>query len=142
MATRHNRRLRKKLHLGEFARYGFLVKLGCGDEHSMNILAGLSEDVLRPRGLSFLFMALNQVYINNATDPTSAQDREHVSNWLSQQADLDAPEVGPLTDDWYPPYAMRFDATPNNRRKTILVIAPGGKSKQCRTGIGPGRYPV
>ena len=140
MATRRNRRLRKKLHLGEFAEYGFQVKLGSSKETCMDILCNLSADVLQPRGMTFLYMDTRQVFIWNETRTTSFEDREHVVNWLDRQTELDSSVVEPLVDARYPKVMLPKD-TPNNRRRTILVIAPGGKTKECSTGIGPDRYP-
>ena len=66
MATYRNRRLRKKLHFGEFAEYGFEVSFGVLDQESeMPLLASLSGEVLRPSGMSFLYLGDGQIFVSS-----------------------------------------------------------------------------
>jgi hypothetical protein len=143
MATHRNRRLRKKLHLAEFAEQGFEVNFGVTDQHhEIKLMMRLSAAVLQPNRMSFFYEGDGQgdgrFFISGLDSSLSNDEREYVDSWVKQQPDLPAPEVGPLVDAWHPPRGERR----LSGRRTIVMVIMGGKTKQCRTGIGRGRYPT
>lgn len=141
MATRRNRRLCKKLHLGEFAEYGVEVSFGNLDQdHEMKLLARLSNELLQPSGMSFLHLGDGRIFVSSIESSLSDDARELVDDWVKQQSDLSSSEVGTLVDAWHPPRGARCFSS--GRRTTIYVLAPSGRAKECRTGIRRDRYPT
>jgi uncharacterized protein YggL (DUF469 family) len=141
MATKCNRRLRKKLHLGEFAEFGFEVGFGMLDPaNEMHLLATLSNEVLEPNGMSLLHMGEGRIFVSSLESSLSDDARKRVNDWVMQQSNLSSYEVGPLVDAWHPPQGVRCFSS--GRRTAIFVIAPGGRIKACRTGMHHDRYSI
>ena len=102
---RRCRRLRKKMHIGEFKEYGFEyeVKLKCSlspddeDSHTDRFLA----EVIEPRnlglggGLTIGFVAPNSQ--GGATE----EDRAAVEKWLRSNLPVETVKVSELKDAWY-----------------------------------------
>lgn len=102
---RRSRRLRKKLHTGEFRELGFELAL-----HLDKDLAASADDAfwdafivecIEGRGLSYGGSTTG--YITRAgRGSASAEDREAVRAWLAQRTELAGFALGPLDDVWYP----------------------------------------
>jgi uncharacterized protein YggL (DUF469 family) len=102
---RRSRRLRKKLHTGEFRELGFELAL-----HLDRDLDASADDAfwdafivecIEGRGLSYGGSTTG--YITRAGHGSaSAEDREAVRAWLAQRTELAGFELGPLDDVWYP----------------------------------------
>ena len=101
-----NRRLRKKLHLGEFQQLGFEV--------SITLKSNLGVDVLDRFLDEFILDAIekNELAFGGGTDggfittwkrgSTSEANRTIVENWLSRRQEVVSVSLGPLVDAWYP----------------------------------------
>lgn len=108
MATRHNRRQRKKLHLGEFAQMGFAMSARLAspltDRASDTLLDDFIEDCIEPLGLSFGGGLNNDLsgYVTSVVRDRSASEdqRNKVRAWLGSRPEFVVVEVGPLTDAW------------------------------------------
>lgn len=102
---RRSRRLRKKLHLGEFREFGFALAL-----QFQQALAGNAEDAfwhvfivdfVEARGLSYGGASTGFI-TRTGRGSATAEDREALHAWLAQRPELTGFELGPLEDVWYP----------------------------------------
>lgn len=108
MTTRHNRRQRKKLHLGEFTELGFEVSAGLvsklDDGDRDQLLDAFIEDCIEPLALSFGGGLGDDFsgYVTSAIPGRSALEaqRDKVCAWLGSRPEFSGIEVGPLTDAW------------------------------------------
>ncbi|WP_150559709.1 YggL family protein [Pandoraea bronchicola] len=108
MTTRHNRRQRKKLHLGEFTELGFKVSAGLvstlNDGARDQLLDAFIEDCIEPLELSFGGGLGDHFggYVTSAIRGRSAleEQRDKVCAWLRSRPEFSGVEVGPLTDAW------------------------------------------
>lgn len=109
MAKRRNRRLRKKLRVGEFQELGFEVRArvvaSLTEDERSTLLDRFVEECIEPIDLGFgggLNDDLDGFVVSmkrraSATD----EQREKVRAWLSARSELSAIEIGPLTDAWH-----------------------------------------
>jgi uncharacterized protein len=110
MAKQHNRRQRKKLHLGEFQEFAF--------EATARIAPRLNteeRDVLLDEFLEFIEAngmmtaastndAFDAYLISSAVRGSTTEDhRRLVREWLTSRQDLSEVQVGERSDAWYPP---------------------------------------
>ena len=103
---KRGRRLRKKLHLGEFQQLGFEV--------SITLRPNLGIDDLDRFLDEFILDAIekNDLAFGGGTDcgfittwgrsSASTVHRAAVENWLSQRQEVVSVTIGPLVDAWYP----------------------------------------
>jgi uncharacterized protein YggL (DUF469 family) len=101
-----NRRLRKKLHLGEFQQLGFEVSITLKPDLGIDALDHLLDE--------FILEAIekNKLAFGGGTDggfittwkrgSASEAHRATVENWLSQRSEVVSVTLGPLVDAWYP----------------------------------------
>ncbi|NEX60115.1 YggL 50S ribosome-binding family protein [Noviherbaspirillum galbum] len=99
-----SRRLKKKLHLGQFQEFGFTVDIvfsgaESGDEAERFIDAFLGE-VIEPRKLCYGGW-LEGFVAHEARGSATEDDREAVAAWLSSRSDVRSFHVGPLIDAWH-----------------------------------------
>ncbi len=107
----HNRRLRKKLHLGEFQELGFTVSATCppnwGESERDVAMNGLL-DAVGARGLIFGggdSASGMDGHIGLATRGSATEaDRDAILATLKSLGFVEV-EVAPLEDAWYPPEA-------------------------------------
>lgn len=101
------KRLRKKLHRGEFRERAFLVefRLASGlDEPGRNAFLDRFVDAVEAQHLGFTggggdtwSGALGKLGRGSATEA----DRAYVEAWLRAEPAVVEPSVGPLKDSWY-----------------------------------------
>ncbi len=103
---KQNRRLRKKLHLGEFQQLGFEV--------SITLQPNLEIDALDRFLDEFILDAIekNQLAFGGGTDggfittwkrgSASEAHRATVENWLGRRPEVVSVTLEPLVDAWYP----------------------------------------
>ena len=106
-----SRRLRKKLHLGEFQEFGFQLTFTLKPE-----LANFEEAL--DRWLAFIESqgwafggggALSGREIGGylcqfAGGTLTESDREQTTQWLASQSWVASPQIAPLNDAWYGPW--------------------------------------
>ena len=102
-----SRRLRKKLHLGEFQEMGFefeaeLVKPTELAAQESLVDAFLSE-VVEPRSLTFGGWITGGFISSYGSKTVSEADQEAIREWLDKRPELKNIHVGSLVDAWYPP---------------------------------------
>lgn len=110
---KRNRRLRKKLHLGEFQQLGFEVSITLKPDLGIDALDRLLDD--------FILDAIerNDLAYGGGTDggfistwnrgSASETHRTMVENWLSRRPEVVSVRLGTLVDAWYPEAGPHFD---------------------------------
>ena len=100
------KRLRKKLHIGEFKVLGFRVTGALAEDAdpSDNLLNDL-VDFVEARGLQFggsIGSAKIYIYVEHDTGSCTDKDREAVGAWLGRRPEVTVVHMHPLEDAWYP----------------------------------------
>ena len=105
---RRSRRLRKKLHLGEFQELGFQIEAvlqqDLTEDAYYDLWAVFIDEVIDPRQLimggpfsgAYIAIAPGRVTCTEA-------DREAVRQWFEARPEFSGVRVGSLEDNWYPP---------------------------------------
>ncbi|WP_322033396.1 YggL family protein [Paraburkholderia sp. J76] len=109
MATRHNRRQRKKLRLGEFQELGFAVaaalRHGLDSAQHDALMDVFLTECIEAHGMLFsggLNEALDGYIVADGVR-TSATDEqcELVRAWLTSRCEFGGVTIAPLSDAWY-----------------------------------------
>lgn len=104
------KRLRKKLHLGEFQEFGFTLNIKFTEENTNDALdlfvEALLDEVIDPNGLDFggggdRFDFAGFVVLA-ARGSVTEEHRAQTTAWLEKRTDVASFEVGPLVDAWHP----------------------------------------
>ena len=104
------KRLRKKLHVGEFQEFGFTVTMKFQEsntEESLNqFVEAFLNEVVDPNGLDFAGSGDRMDFtgflvLAKRGSATEAQ-RAATTAWLETQESVVSFEVGELVDAWYP----------------------------------------
>jgi uncharacterized protein YggL (DUF469 family) len=109
MAASHNRRQRKKLHLGEFQELGFAVTAAF--RHSLDaaqqdaLIDAFLEECVEANGMMFgggVGETLRGYLVAEGAraSATDAQ-RETVRAWLDAREEVESVKVDPLSDAWH-----------------------------------------
>lgn len=101
---RRSRRLRKKLHVGEFQEMGFDfkadLKVTTPEEQELLLDRFLTE-VIEPRSLAMAGWITGGFIAYFSRGSASEDDRKAVGDWLSKCTEITGVQVGPLKDAWY-----------------------------------------
>jgi uncharacterized protein len=105
-SKQRSRRLRKKLHVGEFREDGFNVRFRfrpalTQDDHA-DVLPRLVAQVIEPRSLRY-GGGQNGFVTKVGRGSPSEEDRRAVTAWLESCAQVQHVDVGPNEDAWYGP---------------------------------------
>lgn len=102
MAKSRSRRLRKKLHLGEFQELGFFyeatIKDGA-DEHTF--IDGLLSEAIEPIGLAFGGWVGGGAVSKMRRGSISEDERQAVLDWLSRRPEVLSMSATGLVDMWH-----------------------------------------
>ncbi|CAG9268527.1 YggL family protein [Paraburkholderia unamae] len=109
MAKQHNRRQRKKLHLGEFQELGFAVSAvlreGVSEADAERVCDAFIADCIEDAQLTYggaIGDKLDGFVVPFANLASATEShRAVVRDWLEARAELTSVEVGPLVDAWY-----------------------------------------
>jgi uncharacterized protein len=109
MGKQHNRRQRKKLHLGEFQELGFAVSATLRDcitaadaERVCDAFITACIEAARLAYGGAIGDKLDGFVVPYATRTSATEaHREIVRDWLETRTELTAVDVGPLVDAWY-----------------------------------------
>ncbi len=101
---KRSRRLRKKLHVGEFQELGFEfqaeLKAPLEDEAEFALIDALIE-LVESRQLMFGGWVCSGFIAHSRRGSASEEDRQAVEAWLRARPELINVSVGPLVDAWY-----------------------------------------
>ncbi|WP_075183148.1 YggL family protein [Pantoea sp. 1.19] len=102
-----SRRLRKKLHVGEFQELGFSIAWtfpeGTSETHIDSTLDALIEEVIEPNGLAFDgsgYLSWEGLICLQQTGKCTEAQREQVRSWLKARQLQDV-QVSELFDVWW-----------------------------------------
>lgn len=100
-----SRRLRKKLHLGEFKEWGFefsaKVKGGIAPETVAQVLDRFILEAIEARELELGGWLDGGFIAHSGRGSASEADRQAISDWLEACGVLESIQIGELTDAWY-----------------------------------------
>ncbi len=104
---RRSRRLRKKLHIGEFQEFGLEVQITLRESIDQRdegtLLDAFLLEVMEPSSLVF-GGAVTDGYISyRGRGSVTLEDRKRVIDWLVGQPEIATVQVSELVDAWYPP---------------------------------------
>ena len=102
MAKTRSRRLRKKLHLGEFQELGFFYEAtikGDIDEHAF--IDGLLSEAMEPNGLAFGGWVGGGAVSKLRRGSVSEDERQFVLNWLAGRPEVVSLSATGLVDMWH-----------------------------------------
>lgn len=106
MARTRNRRLRKKLHLGEFVEKGFEITFNLNPEVSEMDFHGSLTEVLYPSRMAYSCEDAGRMFIFRPFCTLEDKDRTLVAAWLMKQDYLVSTNVGDLVSAWHPPRGL------------------------------------
>jgi len=104
IGKRRSRRLRKKLHIGEFREEGFAVhfKFGADLTHEAQLVALMTFITEAIESRALLFGGGESGFVTKAgRGSTTEDDRNAVHAWLLSCAAVVDVRVGPNEDAWY-----------------------------------------
>ena len=104
------KRLRKKLHVGEFQELGFEVRFQVADNRSHDAFDAVAD--------AFISQAIEahrlvcggggknpewSVFVTrDARGSVTEEHRQAIARWLAARPEVNAVQIGPLVDAWYP----------------------------------------
>jgi len=102
---RRSRRLRKKLHVGEFKELGFEFEAELKFELSPDaydiLLDSFLVEIIEPRSLATCGGISGGFIAYFGRGSASEEDRKAVESWLLARPEYKAVSIGPLIDSWY-----------------------------------------
>lgn len=112
MAKQRSRRLRKKLHVGEFQEFGlaFKARIKAGSNEVVFVDA-LLDDFIDPRGLEFGGWANGGFVSKTERGNVTEEDRTALIDWLSKRPEVEAVMMSGPLDAWYTDF-VRDDELP------------------------------
>ena len=109
--TSRSRRLRKKLHIGEFQQFGFHVEFKLSDEltsdQEVEFWDAFIIDAIEGNQLTFGGGEGGGFVVPEGRSSGTDVHREVVQAWLLARSEVSSVMVGPLVDAWYPPDDLR-----------------------------------
>ncbi|AWX14204.1 hypothetical protein CEP49_06400 [Mergibacter septicus] len=107
MAYQHNRRQRKKMHLGEFQELGFLVNWQFAEGTDVNTIDQVVDrfigEVIKPNGLAYEgsgYLHWEGLVCLEKVGKCDESHRELVKNWLENNG-IQQIEISQLFDIWW-----------------------------------------
>jgi len=102
MAKQRSRRLRKKLHVGEFQEFGLAYKTRITPgSNEVLFVDALLDELIDPRGLEFGGWAAGGFVSKAGRGSLTEDDRQALINWLSQRPEVEAIFISGPLDAWY-----------------------------------------
>lgn len=98
------KRLRKKLHLGEFREDGFIIKFSLTNANKLDDFCDrFIDEAIDANDLECGGGGNTEweAFITRCTGSATEADRLSVLNWLKRQPSVKNIEVGPLVDAWH-----------------------------------------
>ena len=108
MTKSRSRRLRKKLHLGEFTEYGFNVNFELNkpvtDEEIEAFLDLFLDDAIEKNGLIYgggFGVTFDGFVILEKNGSATEEHRQLIKSWLESKKEIKKLQVGELVDAWH-----------------------------------------
>ena len=113
MAKTRSRRLRKKLHVGEFQQLGFLFEAELAkDADDEALVDDFLAQAIEPRSLSFGGWATGGAIDKLGRQSVTEEERSEVLAWLAARPEVAALSASGLVDMWF--------STPEAQQRTKL----------------------
>jgi len=104
------KRLRKKLHVGEFQELGFEVRFQVADNLSHDafdaVVDAFISQAIEAHGLlcggGGKNPAWNVFVTREGRGSVTEAHRQAIERWLAARPEVNAVQIGPLVDAWYP----------------------------------------
>jgi uncharacterized protein len=104
MATR-SRRLRKKLHIGEFREWGFQIRARMANEIDHQLFSDrFISEAIEANGLLFggtCWQRVDGFVVFSGSGSANENHQKVIAAWLKGQPEVIDFDVGPLVDAWY-----------------------------------------
>lgn len=101
-----SRRLRKKLHIGEYKELGFEfeadLKSSLSPEQEESLADLFLSEVIEPNLLAFAGWVNGGYVARFGRGSVTEEQRQTIQTWLSNRPEYSAVRVGSLKDVWYP----------------------------------------
>lgn len=108
MAKSRSKRLRKKLHVGEFTEYGFNINFELNkpvtDEDIEAILDTFLDDLIEKNGLIYgggFGVKFDGFVILEKRGSTTEEHRQLIKVWLESKKEIKNFQIGELVNAWY-----------------------------------------
>lgn len=102
MAKQRSRRLRKKLHVGEFQDFGLAYKASVKPgTNEVVFVDALLDEVIDPRGLEFGGWATGGFVSKAGRGSLTDDDRQALIQWLSKRPEVESVRMSGPLDAWY-----------------------------------------
>lgn len=108
MAKSRSKRLRKKLHMGEFTEYGFNVNFELNkpltDEEIEAFLDLFLDDAIEKNGLIYgggFGVTFDGFVILEKNGSAKEEHRQLINSWLKSKKEIKKFQVGELVDAWH-----------------------------------------
>jgi uncharacterized protein YggL (DUF469 family) len=112
MAKQRSRRLRKKLHVGEFQELGLAFKSRLkADTQEEAFVEALLREFIEPKGLEFGGWAAGGFVTKASRGHVSEEDRTALIDWLRQRPEVDSVLMSGLLDAWYTDFVAEGQMT-------------------------------
>lgn len=102
---RRSRRLRKKLHIGEFQEMGFQfqaeLKIPLTPEAEESLVDRFLSEIVEPRSLALGGWVTGGFLAYCGRGSATEADREKIRAWLTRQPEIAAVSIGDLIDAWH-----------------------------------------
>ncbi len=116
------KRLRKKLRVGEFSEFGFLMGYRYAEDKSeadrYELLERFLEKAIEANGLLCIGFPKEKqdnqfeafVMVDESRGSVADEQRQAVAEWLKSDAEINAWHVSPLMDAWYSDFSIEREA--------------------------------
>ncbi len=102
MAKQRSRRLRKKLHVGEFQEFGLAYKTAIkAGSNEVLFVDALLDELIDPRGMEFGGWAAGGFVSKAGRGTVTEEDRQALIDWLKQRPEVESIRISGPLDAWY-----------------------------------------
>ena len=102
MAKQRSRRLRKKLHVGEFQEFALAIKTRVkADTQEDAFVDALIVEFIDPRGLEFGGWVAGGFVSKSERGSVTEDDRTALIDWLRKRPEVESVLISGLVDAWY-----------------------------------------
>lgn len=112
MAKQRSRRLRKKLHVGEFQEFGLAYKATIkAGSNEVVLVDTLLDEFIDPRGLEFGGWAAGGFVSKTSPGSVTEEDRQALIEWLSKRPEVESVLMSGKLDAWYTDFVTEDQMT-------------------------------